>query len=84
MCRCRRFTGQQPTSPGRDRDRTPRIAAEVLVIFAWVTAAFLVDRGLLAQQKHLRQARDGIIAELDRYEARALEHAEAISESIRR
>lgn len=68
------------------RDRMGRGIAQLLIIFVGVTAAFIVDehRGHLAQQEQLRQARDGIVAELGRYETRALEHAEGITQSIER
>lgn len=68
------------------RDRAARAAVALLTIFAGVTAAFIVDeyRAHLAEMDRLRQARDGIIAELARYETRGLEHANGITESIER
>ena len=40
--------------------------------------------GRLEQQNQLRQARAGIVAELIRYESRALQHADSITASIER
>ena len=68
------------------RSRASRVGVGLLTIFAGVTAAFIVDeyRAHLAKMAQLRQARDGIVAELMSYERRGLEHAEAITQSILR
>lgn len=68
------------------RNRAARVGIGLLTIFAGVTAAFVVDeyREHLRQMEQLRQAQEGIVAELRRYEIRGLEHAEAITESTER
>jgi hypothetical protein len=67
-------------------DRASKAVGQLLIIFIGVTAAFMADeyRGRLGQQDQLRQARAGIVAELARYEMRALEHADGITASIER
>ncbi len=74
------------SAPLRRRSRALRYVAELLTVFAGVTAAFLLDecRGRAAEREALDQARDGIVAELGRYKVRALEHADGITESIDR
>jgi hypothetical protein len=69
---------------GTWRRRVTQVISQLLIIFIGVTAAFMADeyRGRLGQQEQLRQARDGIVAEMARYETRALEHADGISASI--
>ncbi|HUP00075.1 MAG TPA: hypothetical protein VM737_00905 [Gemmatimonadota bacterium] len=68
------------------RSRALRHAAELLTVFAGVTAAFLLDecRGRAAEREALDQARSGIVTELGRYEVRALEYADSIRESVER
>lgn len=67
-------------------EQARRVIGQLLIIFTGVTAAFMADeyRGRLGQQEQLRQARAGIVAELTRYEVRALEHADGITASIER
>ena len=74
------------SAPVRWRSRALRYVAELLTVFAGVTAAFLLDecRGRAAEREALDQTRDGIVAELRRYKVRALEHADGITESIDR
>lgn len=73
-------------SPRPWRSRALRHVAELLTVFAGVTAAFLLDecRGRAAERGALDQARGGIVAELGRYEVRAIEHADGFRESIER
>lgn len=73
-------------SPRPWRSRALRHVAELLTVFAGVTAAFLLDecRGRAAEREALDQARGGIVAELGRYEVRAIEHADGFRESIER
>jgi len=66
--------------------RSNRAVAELLVIFVGVTAAFVVEgyRERLNDAQELRQASEGILAELARYQVRAAEHADSIDASIGR
>ena len=77
-----------PESEGRPlwKSRTTRAVAELLVIFAGVTAAFVVEgyRERLNEARELRQAKEGILAELGRYQVRSVEHADSIDASIDR
>lgn len=68
------------------KSRTSRGIAELLVIFVGVTAAFVVEgyRERANQAQDLRQATEGILAELARYQMRAVEHADSIDASIDR
>ncbi|MFC1660114.1 hypothetical protein ACFL3S_01435 [Gemmatimonadota bacterium] len=63
-----------------------RIAAEFLVIFVGVTAAFFIEsyREDREQREDLLNATAGIVTELTRYETRGLEHVDSIVESIDR
>ena len=69
---------EQGASPRLTRVRTA--GTELLIIFAGVTAAFFVEgyRESLAERAQLRQATQGIIAELFHYQDRGLEHADSI------
>jgi len=68
------------------KSRTSRAFVELLVIFVGVTAAFLVEgyRTRLDEAQDLGQAKEGILAELVRYQVRAVEHADSIDASIGR
>lgn len=68
------------------KSRTSRALAELSVIFIGVTAAFLVEgyRERLNEAQELRQAKEGILVELARYQVRAVEHADSIDASIDR
>ncbi|MEX2584597.1 MAG: hypothetical protein WD766_15115 [Gemmatimonadota bacterium] len=90
MSKDHNLEGESPvTEPHGGRlwkSRTTRAAAELLVIFVGVTAAFLVEgyRERLNQAQDLRQAKEGILAELARYQIRGVEHADSIDASIDR
>jgi hypothetical protein len=64
--------------------RLGRAALELVVVFVGVTAAFFVEgyRGELDERAQLRQATDGIIAELRQHESRAREHADSIQSRL--
>lgn len=68
------------------KSRTTRAVAELLVIFVGVTAAFVVEgyRERSNEARELRQAKEGILAELARYQVRSIEHADSIDASIDR
>ncbi len=72
----------------RDRagagERAARVVAEGLIIFAGVTAAFLVEgyRDDLEDSKRLEQATAGIITEMTHYATRSREHADSITARI--
>jgi hypothetical protein len=70
----------------RRRERMTRAAAELVVIFVGVTAAFLVEgyRQELSQAEELRQATAGILTELRRYQVRSVEHADSIAARLER
>ena len=63
-----------------------RIVAELLVVFVGVTAAFIVEgfRSDLAERQQLRRTSEGILIELERYQIKALEHADSIQTRIDR
>ena len=60
------------------------LAGQLIVVFAGVTAAFVVEnyRDSKNQQAEFRQALSGVIAELKRYETRGLEFADGIDAKI--
>ena len=60
--------------------RVRRAGSELLIIFVGVTAAFFVEgyRETLDEREQLRQATQGIVAEMFHYEDRGLEHADSI------
>jgi len=60
------------------------LAGQLIVVFAGVSAAFLVEnyRDSKNQQAEFRQALSGVIAELSRYETRGLEFADGIDAKI--
>ena len=64
--------------------RGVRIAAEGLIIFAGVMAAFLVEgyRDDLQDRERLEQATAGIITEMTHYTTRSREHADSITARI--
>jgi hypothetical protein len=66
--------------------RTRAAATELLIIFAGVTAAFFVEgyRETLDERTQLRQATQGIIAEMYHYEDRGLELADSIDQRLAR
>lgn len=66
--------------------RFGRIAAEFIVIFVGVTAAFFVEgyREHLDRQEDLRNATAGISTELARYQTRGMEHVDSIVRSLER
>jgi hypothetical protein len=66
------------------KSRTTRAVAELLVIFVGVTAAFVVEgyRERLNEAQELHQAKEGILAELARYQVRSVEHADSIDASM--
>jgi hypothetical protein len=60
------------------------LAAQLIVVFAGVTAAFVVEnyRDNRNQQAEFHRALSGLIAELNRYETRGLEFADAMDAKI--
>jgi hypothetical protein len=73
-------------SPSRPWTRARAAGTELLVIFAGVTAAFFVEgyRETLDERAQLRQATQGIVAEMFHYENRGLEHADSIDQRLAR
>src|ERR1044072_4278211 len=75
-------------NPGQRRGWRRRIgwlACEVIVVFAGVSAAFVVDgyRDSRNQAAEFRQALSGVTAELNRHETRGREFADLISGKIK-
>ena len=68
------------------RSRATRAIAELLIIFIGVTAAFLLQGYQEERDRadRLREATEGIITELARYQTRSLEHADSIAARIGR
>lgn len=64
--------------------RPGRLAAELIIIFVGVTAAFFVEnyREEMAAEEDLRQASEGIVEELRHYATRGLVHADSFTASI--
>jgi hypothetical protein len=60
------------------------LAGQLIVVFAGVTAAFVVEnyRDTRNQQAEFHQALSGLIAELNRYETRGLEFADGMDAKI--
>jgi hypothetical protein len=60
------------------------LAGQLIVVFAGVSAAFVVEnyRDNKNQQAEFRQALSGVIAELNRYETRGMEFADGIDAKI--
>src|SRR3954471_8288326 len=74
----------QSEKSGSWRGHVGWLAGQLLVVFAGVTAAFVVEnyRDARNQQADFHQALSGVIAELNRYETRGLEFAEAMDAKI--
>lgn len=70
----------------RRRGWIKRAAGELLIIFVGVTAAFIVEgyRQELSQRAEVRQATEGILTELRRYQVRSVEHADSLSVRLER
>jgi hypothetical protein len=68
------------------RSRVGWLAGQLLVIFLGVTAAFVVEsyRETLSQHEELHQAVAGIITELEHYEGRSTQFADAFNAAIER
>ena len=66
------------------RPRFGWLAGQLLVIFLGVTAAFVVEnyREKASQREELRQSVAGLITELERYETRSVEYADAFNSAI--
>src|SRR4051812_14667153 len=62
-----------------------RLAGELFVIFAGVSAAFVVDnyRDNRNQAAEFHQALSGVTAELNRHETRSREYADGISAKVK-
>src|SRR6478735_2737356 len=67
------------------RSRIGGLAGELIVVFAGVSAAFVVEnyRDSRNQAAEFRQALSGVTAELGRYETRGREFADGISAKIK-
>jgi hypothetical protein len=74
----------QPEKRGSWRGHVGWLAGQLIVVFAGVSAAFVVEnyRDSKNQQAEFRQALSGVIAELNRYETRGLEFADGIDAKI--
>ena len=74
----------QPEKRGSWRGHVGWLAGQLIVVFAGVSAAFVVEnyRDTKNQQAEFRQALSGVIAELSRYETRGLEFADGIDAKI--
>jgi hypothetical protein len=68
------------------RSRLGWLASQLFVIFLGVSAAFVVEnyRETLGQREELHQAVAGIIAELEHYETRSVQYADAFNAAIER
>lgn len=66
------------------RSRLGWLAGQLFVIFLGVTAAFIVEnyRENLSQREELRQAVAGLSTELERYETRSVQFADAFDAAI--
>jgi hypothetical protein len=74
----------QSEKRGSWRGHVGWLAGQLIVVFAGVSAAFVVEnyRDSKNQQAEFRQALSGVIAELNRYETRGLEFADGIDAKI--
>jgi len=74
----------QSEKRGSWRGHVGWLAGQLIVVFAGVSAAFVVEnyRDAKNQQAEFRQALSGVIAELNRYETRGLEFADGIDAKI--
>lgn len=74
----------QSQKRGSWRGHVGWLAGQLIVVFAGVSAAFVVEnyRDSKNQQAEFRQALSGVIAELNRYETRGLEFADGIDARI--
>ncbi len=66
--------------------RIGRIAAELLVVFVGVTAAFIVEnhRKGLEERRQLNRTKEAILIELVRFQIKGVQHADSISVRIER
>ena len=74
----------QSEKRGSWRGHVGWLAGQLIVVFAGVSAAFVVEnyRDSKNQQAEFRQALSGVIAELNRYETRGLEFADGMDTKI--
>jgi hypothetical protein len=68
------------------RSRLGWLAGQLFVVFLGVSAAFVVEnyRETLSQREELRQAVAGIITELEQYETRSVQYADAFNAATER
>lgn len=66
------------------RSRLGWLAGQLLVIFLGVTAAFIVEnyRETASQREELRQSVAGLVTELEHYETRSAQYADAFDSAI--
>ena len=76
----------RPNDTQNWRTRVGWLAGQLFVIFLGVSAAFVVEnyREILSQKEELRQAMAGIITEMEHYEQRSVQFADAFNAATER